>query len=139
MARSVAQMAQAQKAKLPEAFARYGTITAATKAVGVGRRTHYNWLETDPEYAAAFADATEAFRESLEAEMFRRAVDGVDEPVFDDKGRLVTTRKKYSDTLLIFALKGAAPAKYKDNASQTVINGDVNQTLIIEHKDDWRA
>lgn len=51
---------------------------------------------------------------SLEAEARRRAMDGVDEPVYH-KGEVVGHVRKYSDTLLIFLLKAHRPHKYRDN------------------------
>ena len=47
-------------------------------------------------------------RGCLEDEARRRAVDGVDEPVFQ-QGKQVGTIRKHSDTLLIFLLKGIRP------------------------------
>ena len=38
-----------------------GNVSEATKQVPIHRTTHYNWLEADPEYAAA----VEAIKESL--------------------------------------------------------------------------
>ena len=51
--------------------------------------------------------------DQLEHEAIRRAVDGVDRPVFF-KGRQIAMLKEYSDTLLIFMLKGLRPEKYKE-------------------------
>ena len=36
-----------------------GVVTAACKTVGVGRTTHYLWMDTDPEYKAALRDASQ--------------------------------------------------------------------------------
>jgi hypothetical protein len=64
---------------------------------------------------------------TLESEARRRAVDGVDEPVFH-KGRICGTVRKYSDALLMFLLRGNAPEKYKEgvtvggNGAQIIIN-----------------
>lgn len=95
------------------AFAEVGTITHAALAAGVDRQTHYNWLEADEAYAKAFVDAEGMAADTLEHEARRRACDGVDEPVFYE-GKKVATVRKYSDTLLIFLLKGARPEKFRD-------------------------
>ena len=50
-----------------------------------------------------------------EVEARRRAVEGVEEPVGWFQGTPGGTVRKYSDTLLIFLLKGARPHKYRDN------------------------
>jgi len=77
------------------AFSECGTVTQAAEQADICRRTHTNWLK-DPAYAAAFEDATEMAGDSLEVEARRRAFAG-------------------SDTLLIFMLKAARPAKFRDN------------------------
>jgi hypothetical protein len=48
----------------------------------------------------------------LEDEAMGRAVEGVEKPI-SVNGELKTIRE-YSDTLLIFLLKGAAPEKYRE-------------------------
>ena len=58
--------------------------------------------------------AREGAADTLEAEARRRAIEGVEEPVFH-KGEQVGTLRKYSDVLLIFLLKGARPERYRDN------------------------
>ena len=55
----------------------------------------------------------------LEEEARRRAHDGVDEPVWF-QGVQCGTVRKYSDTLLIFLLKGAKPDKYRERSSVVV-------------------
>lgn len=105
------------------AYAQLGTITHAARAAQIARRTHYDWLEEVDEegkpteqaerYRAALDDAHQQGCENLEREAIRRAVDGVDEPVYQ-KGERVGTIRKYSDVLLIFMLKGAKPEKYRE-------------------------
>ncbi len=58
----------------------------------------------------------EALREAcdiLEGEAWRRAVQGVERPIHY-QGAQVDTIREYSDTLLIFLLKGARPEKYRE-------------------------
>lgn len=105
--------AHGKKAALLEAFELIGNVTDACAAAGVVRSTHYGWLDTDAEYAAAFADAREGAADRLEREAVRRARDGVAEPVFH-KGEVVGHVQRYSDTLLIFLLKGLRPEKYRE-------------------------
>jgi len=96
------------------AYAEVGTITHAAELAGVTRNSHYDWMN-DPEYVQRFREAEKQACEVLEKEIRRRAVEGVDEPVFH-KGEQCGTVRKYSDTLLIFAAKGAMPEKYRENA-----------------------
>lgn len=90
-----------------------GTISAAADAAGINRHTHYVWLKDDPEYAAAFADAEEKAADRLENEAIRRAVEGTVKPVFH-QGAECGGIREYSDTLLIFLLKGLRPEKYRE-------------------------
>jgi len=89
------------------------TITWAAKIALISRRGHYKWLENDPDYAKAFEEAKIAATDALVAEARRRATQGVEEAVYY-KGEVVGTIRKYSDTLLIFLLKGALPEVYRE-------------------------
>lgn len=95
------------------AYAYCGNVTKAAEIAGVERKSHYNWLESDAEYAAAFEEAKQEACDHLEAEARRRAVEGTCKPVFY-KGEECGTIREYSDTLLMFLMKGAMPEKYKD-------------------------
>jgi len=105
------------------AYRELGNITRAAKVVGVERTRHYDWLRDDQEYAAAFKLADEEAVENLEAEARRRAVEGLKRKKFDGRGNPVLDPEtgqqyeehEYSDTLLIFLLKGAKPDKYREN------------------------
>lgn len=97
-----------------------GNISRACALVNVSRNYVYYLRKEDPEFRAELEAAVELGVEVLEDECRRRAFDGVDEPVvhkgqfcYDDKGNQLHVRK-YSDTLLIFLLKGARPDKYRD-------------------------
>lgn len=97
-----------------DAYADCGTVTYAAKTAGVGRQTIYTWLQQDKDFKTAFDAAGEEAVDALEQEARRRALIGLDEPVGFYKGAASEYVKRYSDTLLIFLLKGARPEKYKD-------------------------
>jgi hypothetical protein len=97
------------------AYRRTGVVTRAAAAVGIARETHYDWLEEEG-YREEFRAATIEAGAVLEETAIQRAVDGWEEPVYHD-GKVVGTIRKYSDTLLIFALKGAMPHKYRERAT----------------------
>ncbi len=52
----------------------------ACEVAKVRRSSHYRWLENDPEYREAFELAKQDAADILEAEAFRRAVEGVEAP-----------------------------------------------------------
>lgn len=104
------------------AYAELGTVLHAAEAAGINRCTHNAWL-ADPVYAEAFEEAKEAAAERLEREAIRRAVEGVEKPVYQG-GQMVGTIREYSDTLLIFTLKGLRPEKYRERFQVSVITED---------------
>jgi hypothetical protein len=110
----LAAQTAANKVKFIEAFADTGNVSAAAQLAGGGRRTHYDWLPEDPAESAAYAEAGEDAAAGLEIHPRRPAVDGVTQPVFH-QGIEIATLQKYSDTLLIFLLKGARPEKYAEH------------------------
>jgi hypothetical protein len=107
------QATQAKKRSFLAAYAETGTIKQAAKIAGIERKSHYLWLEKDPEYVEMFKSAREQAGDQLEQEARRRAIEGVPEPVWY-RGQIVGEVQKYSDTLLIFLLKGAKPEKYAE-------------------------
>ena len=76
-------------------------------------------LKEDPEFKTAYEAAGEEAVQVLEDEAIRRAYEGVERPV-SQGGKKVGVVQEYSDTLLIFLLKGARPNKYRDNVRQEV-------------------
>ena len=99
------------------------TITGAARAAGTLQMTAYKARAADPEFKAQWDEALEEGLDRLEDEVVRRAVDGVDEPVFH-RGEVVGHVRKYSDTLLIFKLKGHRPERYRDNYEHTIKGAD---------------
>lgn len=115
----VMQQIKNRKNSFLAAFSECGNITKAAEIAGLDRSRHYDWLKNDPEYAERFKDAEEQATERLESEARRRAVQGVEKPVFY-QGQVCGTVTEYSDTLLMFLLKGIRPEKYKDRVSNEV-------------------
>ncbi len=95
-------------------LAETGQVKKAAEAIGMSRYAVYKWRKDHPDFAEAWDEAAKVSVYTLEDEAMRRAVDGVAEPVYY-KGERIDTIAKYSDTLLIFLLKGLAPEKYRDN------------------------
>ena len=112
-------------------FAKLGNITYAAKAAGIERTTHYLWLEKDAEYVERFNTAKEAAADLLEAEVLRRGVKGVLEPVFY-KGEICGRVRKYSDVLLIFLTKATRPEKFRDKVEISDPSGRNPLTAALE-------
>lgn len=120
------------------AFAECGIITRAASMANVSVRAHYLWME-NPEYARKFQEVGEMAADKLEEEARRRAHDGLMRMKFHQGQAIIDPRTlpgcdlydpkypggkpymemEYSDTLLIFMLKGARPTKFRDNVDLT--------------------
>lgn len=103
---------KAQAAFLRE-FGTSGNVLRACQAAGVGRSTLYHEWMLLAAFKALYEQAREDAADLLEEEARRRAVNGVDKPVFYRGGRCGLIRE-YSDTLLIFLLKGKRPDVYRE-------------------------
>lgn len=88
-------------------------VSAACRAAGIGRSTAYQWREAEPDFAARWKEAEEEAADRLEAEAWRRAVDGIDKPIVY-QGEITDSHKEYSDRMLEILLKGHRPEKYVD-------------------------
>lgn len=119
-----------------EAYSTCGNISKAAEMAGVCRASHYNWINDDETYKIYFTEAEQEAIDMLETEARRRALNGVSEPVFY-QGMECGTVQKYSDTLLIFLLKGARPQKYRENVSVDAnVNVSFEQLLKKALEDD---
>lgn len=107
------QIHHPQKRALLLAYSECLSIPQSAAHAHVDRSLHFHWLKSDPEYAVAFEEAKQMGAEALETEAVRRAKEGVQRTLFY-KGEPIGTETVYSDTLLIFLLKGAYPEKYRE-------------------------
>ena len=90
-----------------EAYEIYGTVAKACEVARVARSEHYRWLR-NRRYAARFREAEEHAIQALETEARRRAMVGIEKPIFY-KGHAVTYVRAFSDGLLMFLLKAKRP------------------------------
>jgi len=117
------------------ALAETGIVTRAAEAAGITTKTVYSLREVDDAFAEEWRLARESAADRMEAEALRRAVDGVDEPVFGSGGVglgsvKVGTIRRYSDTLLIFLLKGIRPDKYRERRE---LSGKLDGSLEVKN------
>lgn len=112
--------ASTQAAFLKE-FSLSGHVGNSAKKAGIERATVYLW-RSDPAFEVLFEHARKQAVSVLEDEAHRRAMVGVDEPVFY-KGVPCGAVRKYSDTLLIVLLKANAPDKYRERQEITGKDG----------------
>lgn len=105
------------------AMAKTGNISHACRAAKLSRAVHYLWMKQDEEYTHAFALAKEIHRDAIQAESYRRAVEGIERPVYQ-AGALVGTELVYSDKLLEVMLRGSDPDTYQ--RKQIEVSGTVD-------------
>lgn len=105
-----------KREKFFDGLRRSCNVSKACKLAGIARNSAYLWRRDDKAFAAEWNKAIEQAADLLEEEAVRRAVTGVKKPVFQS-GRLGHVTE-YSDTLLIFLLKGAKPQKYAERKEQ---------------------
>jgi hypothetical protein len=95
-------------------LAESGNVRRACRAIGRHPATLYKYRQRDPAFAALWDETVAVAMDTvLEPEAVRRAVEGIEKPVYH-LGEQVGTVREYSDTLLIFLLKGGKPDKYKE-------------------------
>jgi hypothetical protein len=83
-------------------------VSEASRVAGIARSTAHDWRGANGEFAKAWDEAIEQARDALEAEARRRAVEGWNEPVYQ-QGKKVGTIRRYSDRMLEVLLKGHRP------------------------------
>lgn len=105
-------------------------VSKACLVAGLSRTTVYEWRSENPDFAARWDQARRVGADVIEDEAIRRAVEGIDEPIYY-QGVLVDTVKRYSDTLAIFLLKGAKPEVYKDRI-QSEVSGPGGAPIQID-------
>jgi hypothetical protein len=114
------------------------TATGAAELAKVSRECVYAHRACSQPFRRAWDKALEAGTDRLEEEARRRAAVGLlrkkfhnGDPIIDpDTGKQYSERE-YSDTLLIFLLKGRRPEKFRDNLNVT---GKLAQDIVTRQK-----
>lgn len=112
------------------ALAECGILTQAAELAGIDRVTVWRRRQDDADFSAACDRAIDMAADKLEAEARRRAVDGVEEPVYQG-GQLIGTRTVYSDSLLALLLKGRRKKVFAERVEQTGADGGPVQSSVV--------
>ncbi len=105
--------ARVWEAAFLSALRRAANVSEAATAAGIGRTTAYEARQRDKPFSDRWDAAIEEACDALEREAWRRAVEGVEEAVFQ-QGVEVGRVRKYSDSLMIALLKAHRPEKYRE-------------------------
>lgn len=111
------------------ALSQNGNVSGACLAAQIDRSAVYRAKDDDPSFAARWDEALKIAVDRLEAEAWRRAVEGVDEPVFH-KGQKVGAIRRYSDTLLTVLLKAHNPERFREKV-ELVIKVSPEQAVFL--------
>ncbi len=124
---SRAILAKKKRRVFLDVLAKTGRVAEAARAVGyTDTATLQAFRRGDEDFAEAWDYALDAAANVLEEEAIRRAHDGTLEPIYY-KGKVAGYKPVYSDTLLMFILRGLKPGTYRD----TQRGGDTNITFGI--------
>ena len=132
-----------QKKVFCESLAKMGTIRFACEQAGISRDAYYAWVGDDEVFRSSVSEAIETYKESLEEEVHRRGMVGIEEPVVyqgklsmvavdekdPTKGERPLTINKKSDILLIFKAKAEMRGKYGDDGEARGAPNDRERNL----------
>lgn len=107
----------------------FPSVSIAARAVGISLTTIYKHRYKDADFASAWDIAIDIGFNILESEAIRRAVLGVKEPVYY-KGDVVGEITKYSDSLLMFLLKGRRREVYGEKTADEAADTSVTIRVI---------
>jgi hypothetical protein len=136
-----AKLTPRKKRRFLEVLVETANVTKAAEAAQLHRRFCYELRAQDAAFAAEWDAALVVYAESiLEPEADRRAAEGCvrkkftrsGEPIIDPETDKQYEEREYSDTLLIFRLKGLKPNTYRDNVKQTVVGPNDGPIEFIE-------
>ena len=115
-----------------EELARTGNVSASARKIGFSRVHMYEIKRKDEMFRKMWKDAEKMAVDALIEEARRRAVEGVEHPIYH-KDKKIDTLKKYSDTLLIVLLKAHDP-RFQDNKNLK-IDANVSLTDVLKELD----
>ncbi len=131
------------RARFLRNYAATGLVYVSCQAAGVSEETVRAYTRDNIEgFADDYATAKGMYRDSLEAEIHRRAVLGVEEPIIGGKDRdeIVTTVQRYSDRLLEFhAKRHIAEYREKSQIDVNVKSGVIALQAPAANMEDWEA
>ena len=118
-----------------------GRVKVAADRAGLHRSRLYKLRDRDKKFRALWKKALEGRSDLIEDEAMRRAVQGVEEPVYY-MGSICGYKRVYSDALLGKLMEGNIPEKYRANHKVEVTGAVGVATLVlpaVTTADEWLA
>jgi hypothetical protein len=110
----------------------HGSVRHACEAAGVARNYAQVARQQDEQFAELWDHALADFADTLEHEAHRRAVVGVEVPIYY-RGEQIGTVRQYSDSLLAQMLKAHRPERYGNKVTVSHANGaTINEAIERE-------
>ena len=120
-----------------ESVRRTGLVAKSAKAAGTNSRRIKTECESDKEFAAEMQESLVIYAETVQEELHRRAMDGVEETVYF-QGQECGTKINYSDALLTTLVKAKSPEFREKLSVDTTIHGGVLVVLPqAQTKEAW--
>lgn len=113
-----------------------GAVAPAAEKVGIARDRVYDLRKEDPNFAADWDAAIDRALDVAEDELYARAVEGWDEPVFQG-GALAGVIRKKSDRLLEFMLTSRRRSTYgglKDRQHETRTDTPARKVTFVRRE-----
>src|ERR1041385_5489923 len=107
-----------------------GNVSDACEAIGIGRTAAYKWKSENESLSVEWDDIVDKHMDALESEIYRRAFEGCNKPVFY-QGDQCGSVTEYSDALAQFILKAHRPNKDREN-SKIELGGLGGGPLVVE-------
>ena len=94
-----------------QALAMTGCVRDACRVAGMSNVAGYRLRKISPEFREAWDRALDHAKVGLKAVAYARAVEGVEEPIIQG-GKVVATKRKYSDSLLRMLMQASDPEAF---------------------------
>lgn len=129
----------ARQALFLDTLAKTGCVRDAARVAGLSATSAYRLRRRRPDFAADWKQALEQARVPLEAVAWKRAVKGVEEPVFH-AGREVGTRRRYSDSLLKLLIQRGdlAAQREAERAAAARPSEEQQSEAMLQHEEERR-
>lgn len=114
---SIPRLTREKKARFIETLRRTGNVSAAAKEIGVPPARIYAKRQRDQSFKEDWDAAIEGALDDLEEEVRRRALEGIEKPVYY-AGKKCGSITSFNDTLAMFLLKAKRPQVFGDGAEE---------------------
>jgi len=119
-----------RKKQFLEVLEATGNVSDACRQVAIGRTAVYSHRKKDRSFALEWDEAEAIAMDALEAEAWRRGVDGVDRPIMHG-GNQVGVVREYSDRMLEMLLRAHRPEKFNERLVASGRGGNGGDGLML--------